>query len=208
MLVASRFIRASNMLLACAGAEHRGIKFLGGLGIRCGLAASLKALAFQCNLGEHLRLTSHKGRKLVNMCHFLGLLGNGFRPQFAPPWLVLAAAGCQCGRPVHSVSDASRWVRSSVSNASSCFPSTNQPSFPVLHGCGFLVWDSKQEWGNRLTLSMTGCKSNNHPTAGLSMPRVWQEYHNKAEQTFGAIVAELANSRFIKGSATAQAFEQ
>ena len=39
----------------------------------------------------------------------------------------------------------------------------------------------------------------------------WQEYHNKAEQTFGAIVAELANSRFNKtvfeGSATAQAFE-
>ena len=26
----------------------------------------------------------------------------------------------------------------------------------------------------------------------------WQEYHNKGEQTFGAIVAELANSRFNK----------
>ena len=39
----------------------------------------------------------------------------------------------------------------------------------------------------------------------------WQEYHNKADQTFGAIVAELANSRFNKtvfeGSAPAQAFE-
>ena len=39
----------------------------------------------------------------------------------------------------------------------------------------------------------------------------WQEYHNKAEQTFEAIVAELANSRFNKtifeGTATFQAFE-
>ena len=39
----------------------------------------------------------------------------------------------------------------------------------------------------------------------------WQEYHNKADQTFEEIVADLANTRFNKtvfeGTATAQAFE-
>ena len=37
----------------------------------------------------------------------------------------------------------------------------------------------------------------------------WQEYHNKAEQTFKAIVAELANFRFNKTvfEGSAQAFE-
>ena len=39
----------------------------------------------------------------------------------------------------------------------------------------------------------------------------WQEYHNKVDQTFEEIVADLANTRFNKtvfeGTATAQAFE-
>ena len=39
----------------------------------------------------------------------------------------------------------------------------------------------------------------------------WQEYYNKADQTFEEIVADLANTRFNKtvfeGTATAQAFE-
>ena len=39
----------------------------------------------------------------------------------------------------------------------------------------------------------------------------WQEYHNKADQTFEEIVADLANTRFNKtvfeGTVTAQAFE-
>ena len=39
----------------------------------------------------------------------------------------------------------------------------------------------------------------------------WQEHHNKVNQTFEEIVADLANTRFNKtvfeGTATAQAFE-
>ena len=52
-----------------------------------------------------------------------------------------------------------------------------------------------------------------HPPNGrpINAESGWQEYHNKAEQTFGAIVTELANSRFNKtifeGSAVSQAFE-
>ena len=52
-----------------------------------------------------------------------------------------------------------------------------------------------------------------HPPNGwpINAESGWQEYHNKAEQTFEAIVAKLANSRCNKtvfeGSATAQAFE-
>ena len=52
-----------------------------------------------------------------------------------------------------------------------------------------------------------------HPPNGwpINAESGWQEYHNKAEQTFEVIVAELANSRFNKtvfeGTATAQAFE-
>ena len=52
-----------------------------------------------------------------------------------------------------------------------------------------------------------------HPPNGwpINAESGWQEYHNKAEQTFEAIVADLANTRFNKtvfeGTATAQAFE-
>ena len=52
-----------------------------------------------------------------------------------------------------------------------------------------------------------------HPPNGwpINAESGWQEYQHKAEQIFGAILAELANSRFNKtifeGSAASQAFE-